>query len=101
MFRYGLLQNELFMIGTSKMEHIFPMTESFHSLVCLWFMLNLKAEMSELDFLNITCTCIHNKEYEMAVFLSLKNVCYIFLHINVLCICYMYYVFLHFWCFSC
>ena len=32
MFRYGLLQNELFMIGTSKLEHILPMTESFHSL---------------------------------------------------------------------
>lgn len=41
-------------------------------------MLNLKAEMSELDF----CTCIHSlKEYEMAVFLSLKKLCYIFLHI--------------------
>ena len=40
--------------------------------MCLWFMLNLKAEMSELDF----CTCIHSlKEYEMAVFLSLKKLC--------------------------
>lgn len=104
MFRYGLLQNELFMIGTSKMEHIFTITESFHSLVCLWFMLNLKAEMSELDFLNITCTCIHSlKEYEMAVFLSLKKSmlyistykCTMYFYI------YMYYVFLHFWCFSC
>ena len=49
--------------------------------MCLWFMLNLKAEMSELDF----CTCIHSlKEYEMAVFLSLKKLCYIFLHIYAL-----------------
>lgn len=48
-------------------------------------MLNLKAEMSELDFLNIAYTCIHSlKEYKSTAFLILKKLSCIFLHIYAL-----------------